>query len=304
MARPGYSKNIVAVRDPSVGLIVRNRELIVVSSVTSVLHVQDVEEVLALLERLMVPTAIESVARRQRALIESLVSAGAILVLHQSGKTLTASSRHAIDVSHGAAAAHRSDRCSRLVVAATGAIQSFLLPKLLHSAFLPFARIVDVILTDGGQHFVTKHAIQAMGARVWTEIFATGDAPVPHIELAKADLVVVYPASAATLHRLASGACSDLVSLVAAATAAPVMVVPAMNGRMWSHPPIRRNVLDLIDNGTFVVVPTLMHEVAAGIRSQPIYGGAGVGSHNLVASMASVLAHGAKPRARNSATRA
>lgn len=79
---------------------------------------------------------------------------------------------------------------------------------------------------------------------------------VPHAELAdNADAVLVAPCSASTLHKLASGACSDLVSLVVAATKAPVIVAPSTNANMWAHPPVQRNVAQLRADGVWIVEP-------------------------------------------------
>ena len=63
------------------------------------------------------------------------------------------------------------------------------------------------------------------------------------------------------LHKLASGACSDLVSLIVAATKAPVVVAPSMNPEMWTHPAIQRNVAQLRADGVWVIEPGLGFEV-------------------------------------------
>jgi hypothetical protein len=254
------------------------------------LELESIADTLDVLHALTFPLPLSSIPERHHNLVSRLAGAGAVHLTggreHPETATITDTRRRA----------GSRPVCSRLVVAATGAVQSFALPKLLYSSFMPFARVVDVILTSSAQRFVTHHSIEAMGARVWTDPFDTDVAPVPHMELAKSDLMVVYPASAATLHRLACGAASDLLSLVAAATAGPVLVVPAMNGQMWSHPPIQRNVRQLVDAGFYVAVPSLMQEVSAGVGAPPIFGGAGLGAHNLQDAMIAVIDEHARQR--------
>ena len=93
---------------------------------------------------------------------------------------------------------------------------------------------------------------------------------VPHIALAKnADLVAVMPATAGSISRLATGACSDLLSLVAIATTAPVVVAPTMNTAMWDNPAVRRNVDQLRADGVYVVEPTFFFEAAELVKGAP-----------------------------------
>jgi SAM-dependent methyltransferase len=77
-----------------------------------------------------------------------------------------------------------------------------------------------------------------------------------------ADLVLVYPASATTLSRIATGDCSDIVSAIAITTRAPVVVAPSMNGAMWTSSAVRRNVEVLLGDGLHVIAPGLGIEVA------------------------------------------
>jgi SAM-dependent methyltransferase len=87
--------------------------------------------------------------------------------------------------------------------------------------------------------------------------------PVPHVNLAEwAELVVVCPASATTLSRIATGDCSDLVAAIVAATRAPVIVVPSMNDAMYGSPAVQSNLAVLRDHGRYVVHPALGIEVA------------------------------------------
>src|SRR3989442_15074440 len=83
----------------------------------------------------------------------------------------------------------------------------------------------------------------------------------------RAELVLVLPATARTLFRLAHGVCDDLLSLVVCATEAPVVVVPSMNPVMWRNPAVQRNVDLLRRGGRFIVEPGPGWEVAGGKRA-------------------------------------
>ncbi len=117
---------------------------------------------------------------------------------------------------------------------------------------------VTPVLTAGGAHFVTALALGALaGAKVHTELFDLDDeAEMGHIELSRsADLIVVCPATANLLARMAGGHADDLATTLLLATDAPVLAVPAMNVRMWAHPAVVRNVAALRADGITVVDP-------------------------------------------------
>jgi len=132
-----------------------------------------------------------------------------------------------------------------------------------------YAKRVDVVIGDGARHFIQPTLFEYYGFTVWTDPFAPAHGTgVPHEHLAmNADLVLVASASASLIHKLASGACSDLISLVVAATTAPVVVAPSMNPQMWLHPPVARNVAQLRADGIWVVEPTLGRVVADARKS-------------------------------------
>jgi phosphopantothenoylcysteine decarboxylase/phosphopantothenate--cysteine ligase len=98
------------------------------------------------------------------------------------------------------------------------------------------------------------------------------------------------PATAAALHRIASGASSDLSSLIVAATRAPVVLVPSMNENMWDHPPIARNVRQVVADGHYLALPGTAVEVSTQ-HEEPSYGGVGVPEHRYGLAIAAVLAH-------------
>ncbi len=117
---------------------------------------------------------------------------------------------------------------------------------------------VTCILTDGGAQFVTAMSLAALsGNRVHTSLWDAGEeAEIGHIQLSRAaDLLVVCPASADLMAKMAAGLCDDLASTVLLATDTPVLAVPAMNVRMWQHPATRRNVAWLREAGVTVMEP-------------------------------------------------
>ena len=117
---------------------------------------------------------------------------------------------------------------------------------------------VRCVMTAGAQRFVTPLAASALsGERTHTDLFDREDeAAIGHIRLAREpDLLVVAPAPANPLSRMASGAADDLGSTVLLATTRPILVAPAMNVRMWDHPATRRNMATLAGDGVHVVGP-------------------------------------------------
>ena len=117
---------------------------------------------------------------------------------------------------------------------------------------------VRAVMTRGAQEFVTPLAVGALtGGKVFTELFSREDEhDVGHVRLAReADLVVVAPATADLIARLAGGHADDLATAVLLATRAPVLVAPAMNPAMWSHPATERNVAILAADGLHFIGP-------------------------------------------------
>jgi phosphopantothenoylcysteine decarboxylase/phosphopantothenate--cysteine ligase len=117
---------------------------------------------------------------------------------------------------------------------------------------------VRVVMTEAAARFVTPVTMQALsGQRVWTDLW---DAHVPdnmaHIELSRdRDMVVVAPASADFLAKLAHGLADDLLSTLCLARRCPLMVAPAMNVEMWQNPATRRNVLALYEDDVLFAGP-------------------------------------------------
>ena len=116
---------------------------------------------------------------------------------------------------------------------------------------------VDVAMTGRAQKFVGPMTFQALTRRpVFTNLFdLTEEGTIGHIQLAdRADLVIIAPATANAIARLAAGQADDPVTAIALATRAPVLVAPSMNVNMWSHPITEANVLRLVDVAGYHVV--------------------------------------------------
>ena len=135
---------------------------------------------------------------------------------------------------------------------------------------------VRCVMTHGAQQFVTPMAAAALsGDRVFTELFSlTDEAEMGHIRLSReADLVVVAPATADLMAKMAAGLADDLASTVLLATDKPVMACPAMNTMMWNHPATQRNVARLKADGVAMLGPDAgdlaCGEVGRGRMSQP-----------------------------------
>jgi phosphopantothenoylcysteine decarboxylase/phosphopantothenate--cysteine ligase len=117
---------------------------------------------------------------------------------------------------------------------------------------------VRPVLTQAGAQFVTPLSLAALCEdKVHTDLFSlTDEAEMGHIRLSRsADLVVVAPATADLMARAAAGLANDLATTLLLATDTPVMMVPAMNVRMWMHPATRRNVKTLQSDGVRFVGP-------------------------------------------------
>ncbi len=143
----------------------------------------------------------------------------------------------------------------RILLGITGGIASYksvMVARLLAQA----GAEVDVVMTRAAQEFVGAITFEAVtGRRVYSEIFGSGNA-LDHIKIAReASLFVVAPATADFLARAAHGLADDLLSAALLANTSPVLLVPAMNDRMWSNAQTRQNVSHLEQLGYDVVEP-------------------------------------------------
>lgn len=117
---------------------------------------------------------------------------------------------------------------------------------------------VTPVLTRAGSEFVTPLSLAALSAsRIYQDLFdLTDEAEMGHIELSRAaDLVVVAPATADLMAKMAGGLANDLASTLLLATDKRVLIAPAMNVRMWEHPATQRNLATLQGDGVLVIGP-------------------------------------------------
>jgi phosphopantothenoylcysteine decarboxylase/phosphopantothenate--cysteine ligase len=145
----------------------------------------------------------------------------------------------------------------RILLGVTGGIAAYKSPDLVRRLRERGAE-VQVVMTAGAREFVTPTTFQAVSGRpVRSELWdAAAEAAMGHIELARwADAVLVAPASADFLARLASGQADDLLATLCLATQAPIAVAPAMNHLMWSNAATRANVATLTQRGVRIYGP-------------------------------------------------
>lgn len=128
---------------------------------------------------------------------------------------------------------------------------------------------VRPIMTRGAQEFVTPLAVGALSAsHVYTELFSREDEQdVGHIRLAReCDLVLVAPATADLMAKMANGLADDLASTVLLASDKPVLIAPAMNPKMWAHPATQRNLTVLLGDGIQAIGPAVGEMAESGER--------------------------------------
>jgi phosphopantothenoylcysteine decarboxylase/phosphopantothenate--cysteine ligase len=127
--------------------------------------------------------------------------------------------------------------------------------------------VVDVILTDAAREFVAPLTFQALTHRpVVTHMFSLlAETEIGHVSLAKrADLLIIAPATANTVAKMASGLADNMLTTTALATEAPILLAPAMESRMWTHPLTQENLARLRDTCDLVVVGPAEGRLASG----------------------------------------
>ena len=145
----------------------------------------------------------------------------------------------------------------RIVLGVSGGIAAYKAAELVR-LLVKASADVHVVLSEGGARFVTAVTFQALsGNTVWTDLW---DARMPnnmaHIDLGRdADAILVAPATADFIARVALGRADDLLSTLALASDVPLIVAPAMNRQMWESPPTQRNVALVRDDGVTVFGP-------------------------------------------------
>ncbi|MBJ7417264.1 MAG: bifunctional phosphopantothenoylcysteine decarboxylase/phosphopantothenate--cysteine ligase CoaBC, partial [Niveispirillum sp.] len=145
----------------------------------------------------------------------------------------------------------------RVLLIVAGGIAAFKTPDLVRRLRERGAS-VRVVLTDGGAQFVTPLTLQAVSEdTVYRDLWSlTDESAMGHIQLSRsADVVLVAPATANILARMAHGLADDLATTVLLATDKPVLVAPAMNVRMYEHPATQANLALLAARGVGIIGP-------------------------------------------------
>jgi phosphopantothenoylcysteine decarboxylase/phosphopantothenate--cysteine ligase len=146
---------------------------------------------------------------------------------------------------------------SRIVLGVTGGIAAYKAAELVR-LLVKDGVTVDVVLTDAGARFVTTTTFQALSGRpVHSDLWHSGvDNAMGHIGLSRgADAIVVAPASADFISKLAHGTADDLLSTLCLARECPLLVAPAMNRQMWWNAATQRNVAQLARDGVTILGP-------------------------------------------------
>lgn len=144
-----------------------------------------------------------------------------------------------------------------IILGVAGGIAAYKTPELVRR-LLERGAEVQVVMTHSAAEFVTETTLQAVSGRpvrysLWDR---DAEAAMGHIELARwADLVLIAPATAEIISRLASGSASDLLATLCLATRAPLVIAPAMNNVMWSNPAVQANLLLLEERGIRILGP-------------------------------------------------
>ena len=145
----------------------------------------------------------------------------------------------------------------RVLLGVSGSIAAYKAVEIA-SALTQRGALVDTLMTPSATKFVTPLTFRSVTGRpALTDLFDAGSPEaVEHVALAQAaDLLAVAPATAHVMAKLALGLADDPISLIALATAAPLLVAPAMDAHMWEHPAVQRNAQTLRERGAVIVGP-------------------------------------------------
>ncbi|MFN4210734.1 MAG: bifunctional phosphopantothenoylcysteine decarboxylase/phosphopantothenate--cysteine ligase CoaBC [Devosia sp.] len=145
---------------------------------------------------------------------------------------------------------------SNILIAVTGSISAYKMADVV-SELTKRGHQVQCVLTASAQQFVTPLVLETLSGRpVKSDLFGADISGTEHIDLARwADIVVVAPATANVLAKLALGLADDLLTTIALATTAPLLIAPAMNTVMWEHPATQGHLETLRQRGAAIVDP-------------------------------------------------
>lgn len=156
----------------------------------------------------------------------------------------------------------KSKNSFTIVVGVTGSIAAYKAAELV-SQLRQRGHVIFVVMTSCASNFITPMTLQTLSRHPVLQSLSQETAQDEqswhpgHIELAdRADLLLIAPATASIIARLAYGFADDALTAVALATRAPLLIAPAMNGKMWEHPATKKNVLTLEERGVKFVGPS------------------------------------------------
>lgn len=143
----------------------------------------------------------------------------------------------------------------RLHIGVCGSVAAYKIADLMRR-FQDCGISVSITLTPSAQKFISPLTFEALGANIIYTAMFENNTPFAHLEPGQiADAMLIAPASAATLSRLAVGAADEILACQALAFDGPIMVAPAMNPKMWANPATANNVETLLDRGYFITAP-------------------------------------------------
>lgn len=155
----------------------------------------------------------------------------------------------------------KKNHSKTIVIGVTGSIAAYKAADIV-SQLRQRGHGIFVVMTHGAKNFITPLTLQTLSRNPVLDDLSEEGAPSEtswhpgHIELAdRADLLLVAPATASAIARLAHGFADDALSAVALATRAPLLIAPAMNGKMWNHAATQENVLRLRKRGAEFIGP-------------------------------------------------
>jgi len=180
----------------------------------------------------------------------------------------------------------------KIIVGVTGGIAAFKAAQLV-STIRQSGAEVTVVMTREAQEFVTPLTFQSLSQRkVVTDLFATDREDIVHVSLADwADLVLIAPATANIIAKIAAGIADDVLTCLVMSTRAPVLLAPAMDCGMWGSPILQRN-LDTLKKHGFRAVGPEKGRLASGKTGM----GRMVGVEDIITAAARILKgrHGSK----------
>lgn len=223
------------------------------------LHAESAQLAKELLSFLLEPRARDEVVKHVEALTGATLGENSVVDQLLDLLTATGAVEVATEVEMKPITARRHDR---LVLCLSGAVAAMHAPALV-SRLLQQGFEVRVAASKNALRFINTFSIETLVHYPVAADMYEGETRVPHIDLANwADAVLLWPATATTLSRLATGDFDSLVSAIALATSAPVVVAPSMNAGMYATPAVQRNVEQLVKDGMHVIHPAYGIEVA------------------------------------------